>query len=150
MKNFEKWEKELLSIAEDCKSFGVKFGKPKKCSEISCSQCDLSFHKTGIDGGCDPKKVKWLYSEYVEKPELTKQEAVLVKLLQENMYLARDRNGAMFCYDEKPKKYGDSWCGNGSRLFTESFKNVSFSFIREEDEEPWGIKSLLSLGVMEE
>ena len=67
MTNFEKFGEELNTT-----SFGVVNGKPNKCYNISCADCEFY----AISCSCNPKKMEWLKSEYTESkitiPEGTK------------------------------------------------------------------------------
>ena len=61
MKNFEKYEKEILEITNKGRNFTVtKNGEIKSCEEISCSN-ECAFYTR--ESPCMQKKIKWLYKE---------------------------------------------------------------------------------------
>lgn len=148
MKNFEKWEREILDIAKRGRRFAVEDGKPKDCASSDCGKCDLSYHKTQDKRSCIGKRIEWLYAEYVEKPKLTKQERKFCELFEgKGYYIARDENGGCFGYTAKPDKnkertWRGDWFGINGVL---EYANIKFDFIKWEDEEPWAIDDLLKL-----
>ncbi len=75
--------------------------------------------------------------------ELTKEEKEILDTLEENdqRYIARDKDGALYSYENKPRKRTREWEGyfpvgiiNGEKLF---------SFIKWEDEQPKVAEDLL-------
>lgn len=154
MKNFEKWEKEVLDIARRGRRFAVENGKPVDCASSNCNKCDLSYHKTQDKRSCIGKRIEWLYAEYVEKPKLTKQERKFCELFEgKDYYIARDKEGDLFGYASKPiKGTANEWIEN--RCFKNGWFNINgvlkyadikFDFIKWEDKEPWAIDDLLRL-----
>lgn len=147
MKNFEKFEKEILEIVEKHNTFAVIDGKPAPCITSACNDCMLKCND------CFADRYRWLFSEYVEHPKLTKRERKFCELFEgKDVWVARDRSGSLYLYDKKPyKECNEYWCANirgntmDSIVFT--IAELDFSFIKWADEEPWNIEELLKLEV---
>ena len=83
------------------------------------------------------KELLW---ERKEKPQLTEDEkAILRNVPQYYKWIARDGNGVVCLYPDKPHKSKTIWDSYGA-LFP--FHHL-FQFIKWEDEEPYSIKELL-------
>lgn len=77
--------------------------------------------------------------------KLTEDEKVILKNINKDYkWIARDDNGSLFIYGEKPIKKESSWI---SKMFLDWFNmcifNHLFLFIKWEDEEPYLIEDLL-------
>jgi hypothetical protein len=141
MKNFEKWEKEVMQIVIQNKPIAVVNNKPCVC-DPQCSQC--RFNKNNGDmRGCIVKGFEWLYEEYKEPIKLSRLEYELLKYYIEHgyQYIARDNGKALFAYDTKPRKIPCQW------WTTEKIKGIyfdeCFKFVKWEDEEPTLIQDIL-------
>lgn len=147
MKNREKFAKEILDIA--CKGNIITVTKDNKvvcCDDIKCGQC--LFYKTDDYGShCDDEALmRWAESEYVETPVITSREKKFLDLLLPNYkYIARDKNGFLLAYTEKPIKILETW-GIANCALINMF-DIKFDFIKREDEEPWRIEALKKLEV---
>ena len=147
MKNFEKFEKEILEIVRDRSTIAVVNNKPARCSTLTCDECAFS------RGCCTRERYEWLYREYVEAPKLTKQERRFCELFEgKEVWLAKDNfspNSTPIVYKNKPTRVTFSWQGNTvSTTDLRRFLDAPFSFIKWEDE-PWHISDLLKLEVEE-
>ena len=147
--NMEHFRSEIKEIIARHKHFlpAVVDGKPVECEGLGCNKCML-YEATEP---CSIHFVKWLMSEYKPEPVLTEREKHFVEFAQEG-WLARDEEGDLWWYREKPEKGTESW-KNGKVLY--SFKGMLdfkqyFRFITWEDEEPWSIKRLRELKVADE
>lgn len=80
--------------------------------------------------------------ERKEKPQLTEDEKVILRNLpKEYKWVARDKNGQIFLYTNRPVKAREHWdCEFQAYYF--SFGHL-FQFIKWEDEEPYSIEDLL-------
>lgn len=150
MKNREKFAKEILDIACEGKTFAVtKDNKVGCCDDINCEQC--LFNKTdSYVGFCDDeKRMQWSESEYVEEPTITSREKNFLDLLLPNYkYIAKDKNGFLLAYTEKPIKILETW-GIANCALINMF-DIKFDFIKREDEEPWSIEDLKNLEVRDD
>lgn len=150
MKNREKFAKEILDIA--CNGGVIAVTKDNKvvcCRDINCEQC--LFHKGDDYGGyCDDtERIRWAESEYVEEPTITSREKNFLDLLLPNYkYIAKDKNGFLLAYTEKPIKILETW-GMANCALINMF-DIKFDFIKREDEEPWRIEDLKKLEVKDE
>lgn len=147
MKNFEKFEKEIMEIIKSGHTFAVVNGKPVNCMTATCNSCELQTN------ACFKDRYRWMFSEYKERPKLTKQERKFCELFGcKDVWFARDRTGDLFMYvSEFPYRSndGECWYTEGSMMGMDIFDAVLFSFIEWEDEEPWHISELLKLEVKE-
>lgn len=100
------------------------------CGVVTCSEClKLSL----VD----------LLEEYKEPVKLTRFEYEYLKVAKENEYnfIARDNDGCVFLYRNRPWKDELSWDYSGKFIiaFAELFK-----FVQWKDEESWEIDEILS------
>lgn len=63
MKNYEKYQKQIINILKEGNCIAVKDGKPVDCSSILCEECD--FFREEQECNCKAKLGKWLEAEYV-------------------------------------------------------------------------------------
>ena len=103
MKNWEKYEKEVLEIVNGGSNVAVYNGKPEECN--ACNSCDECRFGHGTFE-CQRKLVEWLYEEYAETVELSRFEYEVLKFLKAKgyKYLARDKDHIMCMYPQKPRK----------------------------------------------
>lgn len=82
-----------------------------------------------------------------EEPTITEDEKViLLNLPEKYKWIARDENGLLYIFHDKPKKKEFTWIiGFGSRCL--SLFNHLFQMVRWEDDEPWKFDDLLKLDV---
>lgn len=149
MKNREKFAKEILDIA--CKGGTIAVTKDNKvvnCDNSTCEQC--LFNIDNDECYCDNNDIeRWAESEYVEEPTITSREKNFLDLLLPNYkYIAKDKNGFLLAYTEKPIKILETW-GMANCALINMF-DIKFDFIKREDEEPWRIEDLKKLEVKDE
>ena len=148
MKNKEKFAKEIVEIVCDGNDVAVDkgTGKPVHCENIIC--CDCMFNGKI----CSTALKEWAESEYIEKPVISNRDRVFLEYLgKEYKYIARDKNGELFIYEEKPRKLDDKLCWNCSNdLFCLNPRfSVQFPMIKWEDSKPWSIEDLKKLEVVD-
>lgn len=153
MKNKEKFAKEILDIA--CKGDTIAVTRDNEivsCDDIPCKSCifddcDKYIKHIGHIQSCGDKLHEWAESEYVEKkPTITSREKNFLDLLLPNYkYIARDKNGFLLVYKEKPIKILETW-GIANCALIHMF-DIKFDFIKREDEKPWSIEDLKKLEV---
>ena len=151
MKNKEKYAEQVLSFA--CKkydSFGVYAGtdEMESCKMMTCEECAFF----GMKNSCHTEKLKWLDQEYIEKPVISKKDRAFLEYFREDdEYIARDEGGALYTYELKPGKEGTHWNLNGGRWSRlDSRFDVELPMVKWSDSEPWLIKDLKQLEVVEE
>lgn len=149
MKNREKFAKEILDIA--CKGGTIAVTKDNEvvnCDDITCEKC--LFNINYDECNCHSIDIKrWAESEYVETPVITSKEKKFLDLLLPNYkYIARDKNGFLLAYTEKPIKILETW-GIANCALINMF-DIKFDFIKREDEEPWSVEDLKKLEVKDE
>lgn len=144
MTNFEKYSNYIINLSGYNKYIGVKNGIPVVCTDISCASCELN-----VEGkpDCFANLFRWLSKEYKKpKPKLTKEEAAFCKIMSDG-YIARDTDGTVWLYSEKPYKYYDHWDSDTGKHI--AIDEEYFKFIEWGDAEPWNISELLKLEVEE-
>lgn len=143
MLNAEKYKKEILENSNVVSDFSMSKDKHaiKKCLGV-CEDC--FFHDLGDH--CSNIKVKWLLSEYKEPVKLARFEHEILGHLFKNKqykFIVRERNGYLYAYINKPRKYDKAWqaltCMRSMSLFDDLFQ-----FIQWEDEEPTSIEYVLN------
>ena len=101
------------------------------CRVVTCSECvRLSLMN--------------LLEEYKEPVKLTKFEYEYLKVAKRERFnfIAKDGDGRLFLYKNKPFKSLDEWIGASKdccRILDSLFK-----FVKLEDEEPWNIDNILA------
>lgn len=78
---------------------------------------------------------------------ITEDEKTILRNFPETCkWIARDRNGGLFVYRDKPSKGTTAWVSTLGYTFLDLFNRL-FQMVRWEDEEPWKIEDLLKLDV---
>lgn len=146
MLNAEKYRNEILEALDcDCEGFGVtEDNKIIMCLAnrycCICQFCEKHFCN-------EVAKARWLLSEYKEPIKLSRLEyGILEHLLKytEYVYMTREKDGALFVYDDKPcktKYYWSSSDTSDARNF--EYFNDLFQFVKWSDEKPTSIKGVL-------
>lgn len=157
MKNFEYYQEEIKNITKRGYGVAVVDNKPVACGDIqNCKNCQLA--NVDAKWRCHLNRMEWLYEEHVEqpkKPKLTKKERLFCELV-ETGHIARTKNGHLYFYEShitKPYKIDNPntniWRHDAQSYFlsdeSSNLFNLTFDFIKWEDEEPWSVKDLLKL-----
>lgn len=152
MKNKEKYAEQVLSFACDrYNSFGIYEGTGEigTCETMRCKDC--MFYK--LHNSCRENRRKWLESEHIEKPVISKKDKAFLEYLKEEYkYIARDKNDVLYAYNAEPCKARESWnsgCSDYWFRLNHRF-DINFPMVKWSDEEPWLIKDLKKLEVVEE
>ena len=155
MINAEKFKKELRNINRDTTMF-ERWGIDKRtnkfhpCGCIYCKDCVMHDLRDEEDQknyvGCNHARMAWLLSEYEEPIMLTELEYNILKYIADNtrhIYIARDKRGSLYLYDNEPKKSetNEWWVGRGTTPITPF--NKLFRFIMWEDEKAYTINYIL-------
>lgn len=87
------------------------------------------------------------HEEYIEKPKISRSDRTFLDYVPDDYkYMARDEDGRLFIYKERPRKGREIWL-----YYTELFgihnAKVRFPMVKWEDEEPWLIEDLKKLEV---
>lgn len=151
MKNKEKYEACVLTFACDECGFGVyeKTGKMENCMKMQCTDCLFYVKKET----CRTNRRKWLESEYVKKPVISKRDRAFLECLDKNYeYIARDNDDyRLYVYNAKPSKGYSFWKeDSGKGLYFDGLIDIDFPMVKWSDEEPWLIEDLKKLKVVEQ
>lgn len=146
MKNKEKYAECVLTFACDESGFGVyeKTGEMEGCMKMHCTEC-LFYGKKET---CHTSRRKWLESEYIEKPVISKRDRAFLDYLRDRWkYMARDNiSNAVYVFTEIPEKSEVGYfvyTGEARRISSDF--NVVFPMVKWSDEEPWLIEDLKKL-----
>lgn len=143
MLNAEKYKNEILEKSNVVFDFSISKDRHtiEKCLGV-CDNC--IFCNCNIGEHCSNVKVKWLLSEYKEPVKLSRLEYEILKLAINKSceYIARDSDGQLFVFMEKPHKGESFWKTDGYYYLLEMF-NVLFQFVQWEDSTPTPIKEVL-------
>ena len=147
MKNREKFTKEILDIT--CRGIHVAVcmvtQKPRECIGMSCKKCYL--YKTNYPGhkntSCRENFVHWANAEYKEKKEFSEADKAFVRGVDKLNWFARDRNGVVYGYVDKPFKNSNVWWDVKVEVGDEyavervsSYTSATFEPLSWDDEEP--------------
>lgn len=148
MKNFEAYEDKIKELKGEIAL--NKSNELVSCIGFYCRDC--KFSNSGNSEYCPKNMFEWLYKEY-KKPKIKIPLATkyfLESLNDKYEWIAKDEDGAVWCYKFKPEKYTQDknkrWTvyGRGNIAgFRDVFKKEIFDFLSWEDEEPTNIKELL-------
>ena len=149
MKNKEKYAKEIVEIACNRGLIAIekRTGKLRPCIELPCSDCMF-----GKIWNCAEATRKWAESEYIEPVKISKRDRALLEYIKDKYkYIARDLDGDLYVYTEKPPKMIDCYDGMLCESRTlNKICDIKFPMVRWEDSEPWLIEDLKKLEVCEE
>ena len=149
MKNKEKYAECVLTFECDESGFGVyeKTGEMERCMKMHCTECLFC----GKKETCHTSRRKWLESECIEKPVISKRDKAFLEYIGTGInYITRDMDGGLFIYISKPHKLIDCWESSGceSDKSLKSFR-LDFPMVKWEDDEPWLIEDLKKLEVVD-
>lgn len=148
MLNGEKYRNQILEILNTHNDFAITKAdkRIRACAGTNCSECLLN-----VKGmSCTGAMIKWLLSdECKESIKLSRLEYEILKYIlnhTEYKYIARDRLGAIFIYENKPERHVDTWrvLINGGRYTNLTNLDKLFKFIKWLDLEPTSIQEVLN------
>lgn len=151
MKNKEKFAKEILDIV--CTGDDVAIDKDtmklRACNRFSkfeclkCLNCYFSEENFPLHTkNCIANFVHWANSEYKEKKVFSEADKALVKGLDKLNWFAKDKNGIVYGYVDKPFRNGAVWdveveVGDNYALArASSYTSATFEPLSWDDEEP--------------
>ena len=150
MKNFEAYEDKIKEL--EGKIALNKSNELVSCAGFRCKNCKFSNSNSGNSKYCHQNKLEWLYKEYKKpKPKIPLATKYFLESLNDKYeWIAKDEDGAVWCYKFKPEKYTQDnnkrWTvyGRGNIAgFRDVFKKEIFDFLSWEDEEPTLIQNIL-------
>lgn len=81
-----------------------------------------------------------------EAIKVSRGEHIVLQMLEKQyQWIARDKNDALYVYEDKPckKKSANSWSSEYGYCELSAFEHL-FQFIRWEDDEPWLITNIIN------
>ena len=142
MKNKEKFAKEIVEIVINFSNIAVnKNNIPVPCAGFDCKKCALY---TGTDENrCSTQLKEWAESEYVEPKVFTEDEKAILIALPKINWVARDENGTVYLFVEKPVKKTHVWDTGGDCICVFEFSNAEFKSVLWEDTDPTSREEIL-------
>ena len=151
MKNKDKYAKDIIEAAVRVEYISVdkQTGEILSCIEADCGKC-LFFRADPHTHTCRGMFSSWADAEYKEPKRFTEREKGFIKLFPEIKYLARDDEGKLFAYRQKPfKDEEEGWwtCDDDTDILFEISFNfgdfLKFKSIQWEDEEQTSREEIL-------
>lgn len=145
MKNKEKFIDKLADFACTSDNIAINIkGEIVGCRYLSCKDC-----KFNMETNCREAARRWLEEECVEQMVISRKDMKLLECIKDSYkYIARDSNGDIFLYIDKPEKSSKLWCSDMEYLSIIRF-DVDFPMVKWEDKEPWKIEDLKKFEVCE-
>ena len=145
MKNKEKFIDKLADFACTGKNIAINLkGEIVGCRYLSCKDCKFNMEKV-----CREAARKRLEEEYVEPPVINKKDRVFLEYIEDSYkYIARDSTGYLCLYTTKPERNREVWFSSPGFVNLKRI-SVDFPMVKWEDEEPWAIKDLKKLEVID-
>lgn len=144
MTNFEKYKDEILEVLKTTNKLAItKDNKIAPCFGTPCDECKLSVPKP-----CRIVWKEWANSEYIEPKVFTEKEKAFFRVCEKLKYAARDSNGNLYFYTDKPiySAIGMGGCWTGWKaIFAPTLTNEPFNAIKIEDEEPTSREEILGI-----
>lgn len=90
------------------------------------------------------------HEEYIEKPKISRSDRTFLDYIPDDYkYMARDEDGMLFTYKERPRRRSKMWI-HDSELFGIHKAKVRFPMVKWEDKEPWLVEYIKKLEVVDE
>ena len=90
------------------------------------------------------------HEEYIEKPKISRSDRTFLDYIPDYYkYMARDEDGRLFVYKERPQRGSKTWLYY-PELFGIHKAKVRFPMVKWEDKEPWLVEDLKKLEVVDE
>lgn len=146
MKNKEKFAKEIIEVVikGDHIAFDKINNKVVPCASIRCSDCLFQSEE-----GCPRTGETWANAEYKEKKEFSEADKAYVKAMDKLNWFAREKNGLVFGYVDKPFKNAGAWDVREEVLdeyaveTVSSYSSATFDPLSWDDEEPTSREEIL-------
>lgn len=136
---YDEHKKLITKIAMQGDTFGVDkiTDVPKACESMNCVDCIF------YDANCTSARKAWLNSKYEEpKRVFTDEQKNFIRTCDKIKFLARDYNGRLFAYSNKPNRDSRVWFGFAVG-FVPSLTFITFPQIKWSDKEPTSREEIL-------
>lgn len=145
MMNIEKYIDDILKITNCDFGFNKHDRKIIECDARFCDECLFNPKYNNEDEpSCNVARLKWLISEKKDPIKLTRLEYGILNHILNNTdysYIARDEDGRLFIYENKPCKTTNYWNCSDVSIF--NYFDDLFQFIKWKDAKPTSIDELL-------
>lgn len=146
MKNKDKFKDEIVNIvcngsviAVDIRTYG-----PVDCNTIDCVNC--LFRRRGT---CSNGLVEWAREEYKKPIVISYNDTLFLNFIKDEYnYIARDKNGFLYAYSDRPEKNIQNCVWKCCASIRIDFFNIDFPMIKWTDDQAWKISDLKKLKVV--
>lgn len=146
MLNKEKFAKEIVEMAikKEIIAFDKNTHEIADCDLIGCENCLFSGRFNGREA-CERTMTAWCNSEYTEPKKFTEEEKKLVESCKNLKWFARDTDGELFGYENKPNRKNGEWLTGNCRVVSIKMLNneLKFESIKISDENPTSREEIL-------
>lgn len=139
MTNAEKYKDAIIAQMCETGDWAVnQSGEITPCVCVKCADCEFNINLAG----CIDMKKDWLNAEV--KKEFSEKDKEVLRALDKVQWVARDDNGILCGYYNKPYKGGGVWYCAGE-YFTNltKFTTAEFAPVTMEDDEPTSREEIL-------
>lgn len=148
MKNKEKYANEIVEIAINgsVPAIDIRTMKLCRCVGLTCDKCYFNEENYPYYfDNCTKSINDWANSEYVEPKEFTEHDKSVLRALDKVEWVAKDRNGEVYGFRNKPYKSTDIWKSDSiiDSIFLSGYSSCEFKAIKWEDTEPTSRKEIL-------
>lgn len=145
MKNKEKYANEIMEIAIKGQSIALdETTKTLFPCNFDCDRCYFS-GKNYPDGSmdCRVNSNHWADSDCEEYKEFTEQEKAVIKATDKIKWVAKNKNGEIHGFTDKPCKLTNIWQSNNMSIFLSGYCTCKFKAIKWKDDEPTSREEIL-------
>lgn len=146
MTNKEKNKDKIVDIAAEGDTVAIDRDTLKlmSCGDLGCLHC-LFYHDNYLhnQGDCVENLRHWMNSEYVEPKKFTQQEQMVLSICDKINWLARDKDGDLYGFVERPVKGDNFWGSKNPYVLMSKISSCKFEAIKWEDKEPVSREEIL-------
>lgn len=136
MTNAEKYKDAIMAQMRKTGDWAVN-----KANEImSCDGCLECIFRGDY---CSDERQKWLNAEADEKEVFSEKDKEVLRALDKVQWVARDENGILYGYHNKPYKLGGVWLCGGDYINLTVPTTAVFAPVTREDDEPTSREEIL-------
>ena len=146
MTNKEKNKNEIVDIATEGDTVGIDKETLEliSCGDLGCLRCLFYNDNYPVkQGDCVENLRHWMNSEYAEPKKFTQQEQMVLNICDKINWLARDEDGDLYGFVEKPIKKDRFWGSENQYVLMSKISSCKFEAIKWEDKEPVSREEIL-------
>lgn len=138
MTNAEKYKDAIMAQMRKTGDWTIEkaSGEIVSCDNINCVDCKFYSPLVETRNRCIDNIRDWLNAE--EKKEFSEKDKAVIRVLDKTQWLARDKNGRLYAYAQKPHKGEECWDGVSfsDAALINGITTAEFASIKWEDKVP--------------